>query len=93
MSTLDWAMMASSTTALSSEQLQMVLDGPAESPPAGIVPNFKNPANLNALIALTTTLCMTFGTLAVLIRMYTKVFLIRSLAYEDCKLSSPVSLL
>lgn len=83
--------MASSTTALTPEQaqaaLRTLLEGPAMSPPAGVVPNFHNPANLDVFVTLTITLCVTFGTLAVLLRMYTKMFIIRALALEDCKFS------
>ena len=73
--------MATST----SEQLQVLLNGPAGTPPVGITPNFDGPPNLNAFVTLTLTFCVTFTTLAVFMRMYTKLFLIRSIAYEDCK--------
>ena len=81
--------MASSTTAMTPEQaqaaLQTLLEGPAMSPPAGTIPNFHDPPNLDAFVALTIALCVTFGTLAVVLRMYTKVFILRALAWEDCK--------
>ncbi|CAD6593760.1 MAG: hypothetical protein ASARMPRED_007916 [Alectoria sarmentosa] len=79
--------MASSTTAMTPEQaqaaLQTLLEGPAMSPPAGTIPNFHDPPNLDAFVALTIALCVTFGTLAVVLRMYTKVFILRALAWED----------
>ena len=78
--------MASSTTP---EQVQAalrtLLEGPAMSPPAGILPKFHNPPNLNIFVTLTITLCVTFATVAVLLRMYTKVFILRALAWEDCR--------
>ena len=78
--------MASSTTP---EQVQAalrtLLEGPAMSPPPGILPDFHNPPNLNIFVALTITLCVTFATVAVLLRMYTKVFILRALAWEDCR--------
>lgn len=55
------------------------------SPPAGAIPNFYNPPNLDVFVALTITLCVTFGTLAVVLRMYTKIFILRALAWEDCE--------
>ena len=67
--------------------LRALLEGPAASPPPGVVPNFDDPANLNTLVTLTITLCVTFATLAVLLRMYTKVFILRALAWEDCRRS------
>ncbi|KAF6239921.1 hypothetical protein HO173_001529 [Letharia columbiana] len=71
--------MATPTTA----PIQTLLNGPAGTPPAGVVPNFQDPPNLNAFLILTLTLVLTFGSLAVLMRMYTKLFIIRSVAYED----------
>lgn len=66
------------------EQVQALLNGPARAPPAGVPPNLENPPNLNHYLIITLVLCVLFSTLAVLIRMYTKFFLIRSVAYEDC---------
>lgn len=79
--------MATPTTAPTLEQLQALLNGPAGTPPAGVVPNFDNPPNLNAFLIVTLTLALTFGTLAILMRMYTKLFIVRSTAYEDCTFS------
>ena len=76
--------MATPTTAPTPEQLHALLNGPAGTPPAGVVPSPQNPPNLNASLIVTLTLVLTFGTLAVFMRMYTKVFIIRSVAYEDC---------
>ena len=62
------------------------------SPPAGVVPNFHNSPNLDVYVALTITLCVAFATLAVLLRMYTKVFILRVLAWEDCEFNlTPLS--
>jgi hypothetical protein len=66
------------------EQLQAKLNGPAMVPPPGTTPNFVNPANLNHVVVLTLILCMVFSTLAVAMRMYTKLFIIRKTAFEDC---------
>ncbi|CAD6580725.1 MAG: hypothetical protein ASARMPREDX12_000255 [Alectoria sarmentosa] len=75
--------MATPTTAPTPEQLQALLNGPAGTPPTGVVPRTQNPPNLNAFLILTLTLVLTFGTLAVFMRMYTKLFIIRSVACED----------
>ena len=77
--------MATPTTALTPELVQLMLHGPAGTPPKGVVPNFENPSNLNVIVAIALVFCVGFAFLAVLIRMYTKLFLIRSLAYEDCE--------
>ena len=80
--------MASPTNATSSEQaqasLRRLLEGPAMSPPAGVIPNFHDPPNLDSFVALTLTLCLSIVTLAIALRMYTKVFILRVLAWEDC---------
>lgn len=80
--------MASSTTNTTPEQaqaaLRTLLEGPAISPPAGVIPNFHDPSNLDVFVALTMTLSVTFGTVAVLLRMYTKIYILRALAWEDC---------
>lgn len=73
---------------LSPQQLETLLNGPAGQPPPGVIPNFDDPPNINGLVILTLTICLVFATLAVLMRTYTKLFLIRSWDYEDCKLFS-----
>lgn len=65
-------------------KIQAKLNGPAMVPPPGITPNFVNPPNLNHIVVLTLVLCMVFSTLAVVMRMYTKLFIIRKTAFEDC---------
>ena len=70
----------------SSQELEALLNGPAGPPPPGIRPNFDDPANLNDLVILTLTMCLVFASLTVLMRIYTKLVIIRSWDYEDCKL-------
>lgn len=81
--------MATNTSSPTPEQLnaklQQLLNGPAGKPPAGVTPNFVDPPNLDVIITLTIVLCITFATIAVFIRMYTKLLLVRSTVYEDCK--------
>ena len=66
-------------------ELMKLLNGPALAPPAGVIPNFQNPDNLNNFVIPTITLCLTFTTVAVGIRMYTKAFIIRNTALDDCE--------
>lgn len=63
---------------------QAKLNGPAMAPPPGAVPNFVDPPNLDHIVILVLTLCMSFSTIAVLLRMYTKLFVLRKIAFEDC---------
>lgn len=83
--------MVTSTEVLTPEQLQELLDGPAVAPPAGIIPNLAHPPNIHTVCYLTFSLCVSFTSLAVVIRMYTKRVLIRSIAYEDCEYRKSVS--
>ena len=77
--------MTTPSTSLNPEQLQELLNGPAGTPPVGVIPNLDDPPNLDTYVILTITVCMTFATVAVLLRIYTKILITRSLAYEDCK--------
>ena len=65
-------------------QIEAILNGPAYTPPAGVQPNFDNPANLNTIVIIVKTLALTFTTLAVLIRIYTRHHLCHSMGYDDC---------
>lgn len=66
------------------EQLKKV---PALPPPPGVTSNLANrevPNHFEWII--TATLGFTFTTILVLIRIYTKFFIIKSHGWEDCKL-------
>lgn len=81
--------MATPSPNQSPEQLNAeLLNGPAAKPPLGVVPNFVDPTTLNAAVITVVSICLVIGTLAVLIRSYTKLVLIKSIAYEDCKCES-----
>lgn len=79
--------MKAATAQLLPQQLQALLNAPAGAPPARVTPKFSDPANLNGLVISTLALCLVFATLAVLMRVYTKCFLIRSWDFEDCNLT------
>ena len=66
-------------------KIQKLLNGPAGEPPAGVIPNLVDPPNLEATIIPILAVCLTISTLAVLVRLYSKLFLLRSVAYEDCE--------
>ena len=76
--------MATPEKSSSPKQLQAMLDGPAGVPPSGVLPDFENPANLDAFLVLTLTFALSFGTLCVVVRTYTKLFIMRFFKYEDC---------
>ena len=64
---------------------QKLFDGPARPPPAGVVSNFDNPQNLETSFRVTIGLALGFATVAVIIRIYTKHILLRTMGFEDCK--------
>ena len=76
---------ASSTPDQRAAALQSLLNGPAGVPPAGVTPNFNSPHNQAKPLYVVASLTLCFATLAVVIRIYTKHFLLRSTGYEDCK--------
>ena len=80
---------ASQTSAMVKEDFRALLEGPAGLPPKGTTPNFANPPNLEAVFDSTLALCLIAAALAVFIRLFTKVFVIRSTACEDGKSLQP----
>ena len=64
--------------------VQAMLNGPALTPPSGVQPNFTNPPNMDRTVILVITLCTTFSTIAILLRLYTKLFVLRKVVFEDC---------
>ncbi|KAL8724487.1 MAG: hypothetical protein Q9166_007921 [cf. Caloplaca sp. 2 TL-2023] len=64
-------------------QAQALLDGPAMAPPTGMKPNFTSPEDHHKLFVWTIVLTITVSTLALLMRMYTKIKIIRKVGWED----------
>lgn len=56
---------------------------PALSPPPGVTPNFVNPENYQSLIIALQTICLALATGFTALRIYTKLFIIKSFASED----------
>lgn len=77
--------MAAPSTAGESEKILALLNGPAGAPPAGVKSNFDNPPNLHTNLIATVVVGLVSSTLVVVIRFYSKLVLIKSTAYEDCK--------
>lgn len=67
-------------------QLQTLLDGPAGKPPHGVVPTFDSSSILLNTLAWTCGICVSLSTVVVLLRIYTKLIISRSRAWEDCKI-------
>ena len=66
-------------------KLEALLIGPAGTPPPGVMQNFDVHDDFNSFMGVTLGLGVGLATLTIFLRIYTKAFLIRSPAYEDCK--------
>lgn len=66
-----------------SSPLEQLLEGPALAPPAGVTPNFENPPNLNTASYSMAVVAIALPTIVVVLRLYTKVFIVRAPAWED----------
>ena len=75
----------SSTSGDPQAALEKLLNGPAGLPPTGITPNLENPPNQEVALNIVAILTISFSTCAVIIRIYTKRFVLRTMGYEDCR--------
>lgn len=72
------------TVEMSTKMRQIILDAPAMQPPPGMTPNFNDPPNLQHGVILTLALCTTLSTLTVMLRICTKLFIVRQTTIDDC---------
>ena len=72
--------------ALNATELQTLLDGPAGKSPQGVVPTFDSSSLLQNTLAWTCGICVSLSTVVVLLRIYTKLVISQSRAWEDCKI-------
>ena len=71
---------------LSPEQQEMILNGPAMSPPPGVTPNLDNPPNRNTMAMVVSVFCIVLVTLAASARAYSRLVLLKHVKLEDCML-------
>lgn len=64
--------------------LQALLNAPAMKPPPGVHPNFADRSNLQQIVIAVLTFYMVLATLFILMRMCTKLFILRKVVLEDC---------
>ncbi|KAI1806788.1 hypothetical protein F4811DRAFT_560224 [Daldinia bambusicola] len=66
------------------EQQQAILNGPALAPPSDdVVPNFENPPNMNKLVVAVVTVGLTIVTIAVFLRAYVKICIVKNPQIQD----------
>ena len=64
---------------------------PAGTPPPGVIPNLTDPPNLEAVTIAIGVLMIVLTALVVSARLYTNVFVIRSMGWEDCQSAAILS--
>ncbi|TVY39345.1 Satratoxin biosynthesis SC1 cluster protein [Lachnellula subtilissima] len=64
--------------------LAAILDGPALEPPKGVKPNFNSHDTIAIYIWPTVLLGLSLSTVFLILRIYTKHFITRSMSWEDC---------
>ncbi|XXG96157.1 hypothetical protein Hte_002436 [Hypoxylon texense] len=75
--------MSADISALTPEQLDALLNGPALAPPDGVIPNFDNPPNKNYIAAAVVPICLAATTIAVLLRTYARIFCVKKVGIPD----------
>ena len=64
---------------------------PALAPPLGLVPNFVHPYSEARSIYITVGVCTGLVTPALIVRIFTKAYIIKRVNLEDCKYTVPKS--
>lgn len=77
--------MSADISALTPEQLEALLNGPALAPPDGVIPNFDNPPNQTYIGAAVVPICLAATTIAVLLRVYARIFCVKKVGLPDGK--------
>ena len=64
----------------------------ALDPPLNVNPDFQDPFTLKPYWIVTAALGLIATTFFMILRLYTKVFIVKKIRWEDCKAESPESL-
>ena len=59
---------------------------PGLAPPPGITPNFVNPPSIHLEASITLVICLAITTPLVWLRLYTRLYIMKSRGLDDCKL-------
>jgi hypothetical protein len=54
-------------------------------PPPGVNPNFENPESQGYRVILTIVILFPMATIAVFLRVYTRIVIVRNFGIDDCK--------
>lgn len=67
------------------QEQEAILNGPALAAPENVVPNLHDPPNRNTLAYTVVAICLTVSALQVLMRAYSRIFVLKSFKCEDSK--------
>lgn len=68
----------------------VLLEGPAIRPPKGVVPDFDNPPNQRIVGWIIVPLCSAISSIAMALRLYSRVVVLKKFMIEDCKGYRPI---
>ncbi|KAI6089741.1 hypothetical protein F4821DRAFT_230826 [Hypoxylon rubiginosum] len=68
---------------LSPEEQDIYVNGPLLPPPPGVVSNLVDPPNQNTLAQASCVVCLTLATIVLLLRAYSRIFVVRVIFIED----------
>lgn len=57
---------------------------PASPPPPGVTPNFDHPDSIVDSFMATNAACLAIAVLFLALRLYTRIFIVNSLGWDDC---------
>lgn len=58
---------------------------PAMAPPAGMVSNFVDPPSCGLKFLVVNCVFLPLAVIALVVRMWTRIYLVRSVSYDDCR--------
>jgi hypothetical protein len=61
---------------------------PAATPPNGTIPNFVDPPNIGYRQTTTNIVVLVIMIIVVFLRLYTRIFIVKSFGYDDCTYES-----
>lgn len=61
---------------------------PALQPPQNVTPNFENLENIFVLARLALGLCLGLSSVAIILRVWTRFFIMKAHGWDDCKITS-----
>lgn len=68
------------------ELFKKILEGPGLKPPPNVIPNLINPPTKQHINLICQVTCLTLGSVFVLVRLYTKICVMRTSGWEDGRL-------